>query len=451
MSASVWAPGTAIDASDVVKVQRFTATLNQTVFVLTSFVYAIGNNSLQVYTDGIFQGVSVDFTETSSSSFTLAEGVPAGTIVTAVGQVGLENGSQYADEAAVSAAAALASETAAAASAVLADTSADAAVVSAAAALASENAAEAAAVNVIDWDWLGAWVTATAYKVNNSVSAPAGTYQGWSVICLVDHTSGTFATDYGAGKWGVLAQRGAVGAGTGDMLAANNLSDVVSTASARTNLGGTATGVSVFTAASTTAARSAIAAAGSGDVTASGLTQATARILGRSTVGTGAVEEITVGSGLTLSAGTLSSSESQQLQFQLFNSNGTWTCPAGVTRVKATVIGAGGGGNNDKGGGGGGNGGYASGVYTVVPTTGYSVTVGPSVGEDVSGGSSAFSSFLSASGGTANNVGGANGAGSGGNIVNGSVIYGRGALDGTSYGLGGLTGTQGGVLIEYVG
>lgn len=230
MSASVWAPGTAIDASDVVKVQRFTATLNQTVFVLTSFVYATGNNSLQVYTDGVFQGVDVDFTETSSSSFTLAEGVPAGTIVTAVGQIALNTGSQYADAAAASAAAALVSENAAAASASAADVSADAALV-------SQNAAAASAANVVDWDWLGDWVTTTAYKVNNSVSAPAGTYQGWSVICLVDHTSGTFATDYGAGKWGVLAQRGAVGAGTGDMLAANNLSDVTSVASSRTNLG----------------------------------------------------------------------------------------------------------------------------------------------------------------------------------------------------------------------
>ena len=36
------------------------------------------------------------------------------------------------------------------------------------------------------------------------------------------------------------------------------------------------------------------------------LSQATARILGRTTAGTGAVEEITVGTGLSLSAGTLS-------------------------------------------------------------------------------------------------------------------------------------------------
>lgn len=43
-----------------------------------------------------------------------------------------------------------------------------------------------------------------------------------------------------------------------------------------------------------------------GAITTSGLTQTTARLLGRTTAGTGAVEEITVGSGLTFAAGTLS-------------------------------------------------------------------------------------------------------------------------------------------------
>jgi len=50
--------------------------------------------------------------------------------------------------------------------------------------------------------------------------------------------------------------------------------------------------------------------AASGSITASGLTQATARILGRTTASTGAVEEITVGSGLSLSAGELSATSS---------------------------------------------------------------------------------------------------------------------------------------------
>jgi hypothetical protein len=51
-------------------------------------------------------------------------------------------------------------------------------------------------------------------------------------------------------------------------------------------------------------------AAASGSITTSGLTQATARILGRTTASTGAIEEITVGSGLSLSAGELSATGS---------------------------------------------------------------------------------------------------------------------------------------------
>jgi hypothetical protein len=56
----------------------------------------------------------------------------------------------------------------------------------------------------------------------------------------------------------------------------------------------------------TAAVEDTTAFAASGSITSSGLTQATARILGRTTASTGAVEEITVGSGLSLSAGELS-------------------------------------------------------------------------------------------------------------------------------------------------
>lgn len=80
--------------------------------------------------------------------------------------------------------------------------------------------------------WQGAWVTATAYTLNSLVSEGGSSY-----ICTTDHTSGTFATDLAAGKWALLAAKGASGAGTGDMLASNNLSDVSSISTARANLG----------------------------------------------------------------------------------------------------------------------------------------------------------------------------------------------------------------------
>jgi phage gp37-like protein len=51
-------------------------------------------------------------------------------------------------------------------------------------------------------------------------------------------------------------------------------------------------------------------AAASGSITASGLTQATARILGRTSASSGSIEEITIGSGLSLSAGELSATSS---------------------------------------------------------------------------------------------------------------------------------------------
>lgn len=57
----------------------------------------------------------------------------------------------------------------------------------------------------------------------------------------------------------------------------------------------------------TAALSAATAFATAGAATASGLTMATGKLLGRSTAATGAIEEITVGSGMSLSGGTLSS------------------------------------------------------------------------------------------------------------------------------------------------
>lgn len=81
-------------------------------------------------------------------------------------------------------------------------------------------------------EWRGAWATATAYVEDDLVRQDGSSY-----ICLVAHTSGTFATDLTDLKWELFAQQGSAGAGTGDMLAANNLSDVASAATSRSNLG----------------------------------------------------------------------------------------------------------------------------------------------------------------------------------------------------------------------
>ena len=56
-------------------------------------------------------------------------------------------------------------------------------------------------------------------------------------------------------------------------------------------------------------ARTALGAAASGAATASGITMATARVLGRTTAATGAIEEISIGSNLTLVGGVLSAAD----------------------------------------------------------------------------------------------------------------------------------------------
>lgn len=69
--------------------------------------------------------------------------------------------------------------------------------------------------------------------------------------------------------------------------------------------GGAAAGTSFDGSAAKTIDYSTVGAAKTGAATGSGLTMATARMLGRTTASTGAIEEITIGTGLLLSSGTL--------------------------------------------------------------------------------------------------------------------------------------------------
>jgi len=63
--------------------QVFTATENQTLFTLTEFPYLLNVNQLMVYVTGIKQIIGINYTETSTNSFTLGSGVVAGTKVEA--------------------------------------------------------------------------------------------------------------------------------------------------------------------------------------------------------------------------------------------------------------------------------------------------------------------------------------------------------------------------------
>lgn len=80
-------------------------------------------------------------------------------------------------------------------------------------------------------NWEGTWATATPYVVNDLIRQDGSAY-----ICLVAHTSGTFSTDLTNDYWDLFVSKGSAGAGSGDMLASNNLSDLTDAPTARSNL-----------------------------------------------------------------------------------------------------------------------------------------------------------------------------------------------------------------------
>lgn len=62
---------------------------------------------------------------------------------------------------------------------------------------------------------IAAWVTG-----GNYVAGPPASFvhqNGSAYECLIPHAAGDFATDLGAGKWGLVAQKGADGLGTGNV------------------------------------------------------------------------------------------------------------------------------------------------------------------------------------------------------------------------------------------
>lgn len=100
---------------------------------------------------------------------------------------------------------------------------ATAAAASAAAAAASAAAAAAAQNTILKPK--GQWLTATAYVLGDLVYQTGSQYE-----CITAHTSGTFATDLSGAKWRIFVAQGSAGAGTGDVLAANNGSEFAANA-----------------------------------------------------------------------------------------------------------------------------------------------------------------------------------------------------------------------------
>lgn len=55
-------------------------------------------------------------------------------------------------------------------------------------------------ITIVGWVWEGSWITSTAYTVGDVIENG-----GTSYICIIAHTSGTFATDLAAVKWELVA------------------------------------------------------------------------------------------------------------------------------------------------------------------------------------------------------------------------------------------------------
>jgi hypothetical protein len=163
---------------------------------------------------------------TTTASTTVPDPTASAALVWNAGGTALENGpttseissaQTYATNAAASASAASSSASTASTQAGLAataKTNAETAETNAETAQAAAEAARdlaqgyAADADVAKIEWQGAWQTSTAYALNDAVSNGGSSY-----ICIVAHTSGTFATDLAAAKWELLAQKGTDGSG----------------------------------------------------------------------------------------------------------------------------------------------------------------------------------------------------------------------------------------------
>ncbi len=143
----------------------------------------------------------------------------------------------------------------------------------------------------------------------------------------------------------------------------------------------------------------------------------------------------------------------------VYTSSGTWTAPAGVTSVTASAWGGGGGGSNASAGGaggaGGGGGGFAQSTITVVPATGYTVTIGAGGAGGIIFGAAATNgatttfdtaAILLAKPGLAGVIGtgGIGGTSGGGAIGTTTFAGGTGGVDGSVDGAGGGGGGAGG-------
>ena len=97
---------------------------------------------------------------------------------------------------------------------------------------ANSASASATAAEVAKIEWQGSWNSSTTYVLNDAV-----THSDASYICIQPSLNNPPAPG-GTIYWDVLARAGLDGAGSGDLISTNNLSDVANTSLALSNLNG---------------------------------------------------------------------------------------------------------------------------------------------------------------------------------------------------------------------
>lgn len=306
-------------------------------------------------------------------------------------------------------------------------------------------------------NWEGAWLTSTAYQLDDIVRESGSSY-----ICVEAHTSGTFSTDLAANKWQLFASAGTSGAGSGDMLAANNLSDVDNSDTSLSNLGGGTVGIALFKDVTASAARTELGLAALAELATVDTAQIDDDAVTIAKIADAAIVTESEGISSNDNDTTLPTSAAVKdyvdnsaggaRYYEAFTASGTWTKPSGLdddTMVTVELWGAGGGGGTATGRGGGGGGGYAllrirAGDLSATE----SVTVAAATATQANGGNSTFGSHATAYGGAgADNPG--NGGGGGGE--NAASTSRTGGLVGGGVGSTAMTSTTGGAAVTIFG
>jgi hypothetical protein len=89
--ANIWQPRTILELSaDTKRIEeRLTATEGQSLFIITTFAYAVNTGALEVHKNGLLLTKGIDWVENTTTTFSLTVGATAGDQIVATGYVGI--------------------------------------------------------------------------------------------------------------------------------------------------------------------------------------------------------------------------------------------------------------------------------------------------------------------------------------------------------------------------